>query len=178
MEYMRLTLKPEETKKSQSECGGVEREAGGKAQNKQSESQGRVSRGGECNRPGQVLPKAEWGQRRIHKVWDPGSLTRPQVQGGLRTADRLRWVKRKLEGKRQEWQVQTPHSRCFPPSGSIAGQKWRWGCGIMWGVGVLGQCYSETDRSPRAWFIFTCHLLLWWSGEIYRPYLKMTFLNA
>ena len=35
MEYMRLTLKPEETKESPSECGGVQREAGGKAQNEE-----------------------------------------------------------------------------------------------------------------------------------------------
>lgn len=40
MECMRLTLKTGEMKKSQSECGGVQREAGGKAQNQESESQG------------------------------------------------------------------------------------------------------------------------------------------
>lgn len=57
MEYMRLTLKPEETK--QSEWGEVQREAGGKAQNEESKSQGRVSRGGGSNRPSQIPPKAE-----------------------------------------------------------------------------------------------------------------------
>ena len=72
MECMRLTLKTGEMKKSQSECGGVQREAGGKAQNQESESQGWVSRGGGHNGPGQIPPQAEWGQKRIHKVWDPG----------------------------------------------------------------------------------------------------------
>ena len=36
-------MKPGETKNSHSECGGVQREAGGKAQNEESESQGRAS---------------------------------------------------------------------------------------------------------------------------------------
>lgn len=71
MEYMRLTLKPGEMKKSQSGCRGVQRKAGGKAQNKESESQGRAS--GEEGAIARSDP-AKGGVRakRIHKVWDPG----------------------------------------------------------------------------------------------------------
>lgn len=130
MECMRLTLKPGETKKSQSECGGVQREAGGKVQNEESESQVRAS-----GEEGATSARSNSATGGVRTKKDPQGvrswhMTQPQVRGGLRTADRLWRVKRKPEGKSREQREQTPHSRCLPSSGSITGQKGRWGCGV------------------------------------------------
>lgn len=94
MEYMRLTLKPGEMKKSQSGCRGVQRKAGGKAQNEESESRGE-RQGRRVQSPGQIPPKAEWGQKGSTRceilaydlTWSPrrGEDSRPVQVGKEKT---------------------------------------------------------------------------------------------